>query len=170
LTQAESVTVSADVRKLAAAYAVGFVGVAVGLAMMFGGGRQLLIGCGAMALLAAGSLAVTVSRGRPRVVITPEGFATHALFGRGSAYRWADIDGSFVVIRVGLSEATAFCLTAEARARTGKKPLPRLSGNDEGIAGVFRLTPRRLATLLNEHKQRHARTLATQRTEAPERA
>ena len=96
-------------------------------------------------------VAMTVSQ-RPRLCITTEGFTYYKLFGK-LAHTWQDIDGPFAVIKIGWTEAVAFKLTADYKARVGKKPTTALSGYDDAIVGVFEISKEALAALLNEHQK-----------------
>ena len=87
------------------------------------------------------------------MVITPEGFVFEKLFGR-ETHRWEEIDGRFVVIKVGWNEAVAYKLTPEYKARTGKKPTSLFSGYDAVVGGsTLACSAGELAELLNEHKK-----------------
>jgi hypothetical protein len=92
---------------------------------------------------------------RPRVCITPEGFTFHTLIG-AVAHHWENIDGPFGVIKIGWTKAVAYKLTADYKTRIGKKPTSLLSGYDEAIVGVFKISPDELAGLLNAHAFRRS--------------
>jgi hypothetical protein len=129
----------------------GILGISAGL---FGVGSMTVVACAAVVGLSTALYAVAVIRRRPRVVINPEGFALEKVIGREER-RWEDIDGRFVVIKIGWSKAVAYHLTPEYKARVGKKPTSVFGGYDAAVTGAFRCSPEELAELLNEHKQRN---------------
>lgn len=63
---------------------------------------------------------VAAVRGQPRLIITPEEFVFEKPIGN-ETYHWSDIVGQFSVIKIGMSEAVAYKLTPECKARSGKK-------------------------------------------------
>jgi len=148
---------------------LGSLGVACGLFLFFGSGviPTLAVGCAAGGVFSAVCFVVTAVSQRPRVVITPQGFAFHGLIG-GLSHKWEDIDGPFAVIKIGLGTAgVAYKLTADCKARVGKKPTPRFlgyHGYDETIVGAFQLSAEELAELLNAVKRS---SLAYSRDEEP---
>jgi hypothetical protein len=90
--------------------------------LLFGFGLTIMAWGSLVCGLAAVFLfANAVLRQRPRVVITPDGFTFHGPFGNRS-YKWDDIEGRFAVIKIGLIKTVAYHLTAECKARLGKKP------------------------------------------------
>ena len=156
MTQPTTVTVPPDFPKqlatlVAANLALaGGIYVAVGWGMIQTGVCTLAVGLSTVCLVAG------AVRQRPRVVITPEGFVVLPAFA-GRTHPWEDIDGPFAVIQIGMSKAVAYKLTADYKARVGKKPPSRFSGHqgyDEVIIGNFRLSAEELASALNEHKRR----------------
>jgi hypothetical protein len=131
----------------------GILGIAVGLV---GIGNWTIWACVAAVGLTTGLHLVAAIRKRPRLLITCEGFVFEKLIG-SEAHRWDEIDGKFAVIKIGLSEAVAFNLTPEHKARIGKKPTSLFAGYDAAVVGsAMPCSASALADLLNEHKQRHA--------------
>jgi hypothetical protein len=123
---------------------------AIGLRSMYG-----FVAAGVVVGLAAVLLVLFLVRQAPRIVISPEGFVFHKLIGSLSR-RWEEVDGPFAVIKLGLSKAVAYNLTAECKARLGKKPTSRLSGYDEAVpVGALQLSAERLAELLNASRPQH---------------
>ncbi len=129
----------------------GIVGMSVGT---FGLGSITVWACAAVVGLSIVLYPVAAVRQRPRVVLTPDGFASDKLFGR-EAHRWEDVDGRFGVIEVGWNKVVAYKLTADYKARVGKKPTSLFSGYDAALGGALALSAAELAELLNEYKQRH---------------
>jgi hypothetical protein len=126
-------------------------------------GLLLILGLRTMqTLVVAGVVAVGLSvalfllaliRQRPQVVVSAEGFVFCRLFGSQSR-KWEEVDGQFAVIKIGLSKAVAYNLTAECKARTGRKPTSHWSGYDEAIlAQALQLWAEQLAELLNEYRR-----------------
>jgi hypothetical protein len=102
----------------------------------------------------------------PRLVIGPEGFVLHRLVGRRSR-KWEEIDGEFAVIKIGWFKNVAYKLTAECKARIGKKPTSPLSGYDEAVlVDPLPLSAKRLAELLNENKKRNLPAAGDRKTGA----
>jgi hypothetical protein len=130
----------------------GIIGIAIGLV---GVGNWTVIACVAVVVLSTGLYVIAALRQRPRVTLTPDGFVFEKLFG-SDAHRWEDIDGPFVVIKIGWNDAVAYRLTSECKARTGKKATSLFSGYDAAIVGgALPRSAAELAELLNEHKQRY---------------
>jgi hypothetical protein len=130
----------------------GIVGIAIGLV---GVGNWTLVACLIGVALTTMLCILAALRQRPRVVITREGFVFEKLIGR-EAHHWEEIDGRFVVIKIGWNEAVAYNLTPECKARTGKKPTSLFSGYDAAVVGgALPCSAGELAELLNEHKQRN---------------
>jgi hypothetical protein len=129
----------------------GILGISVGL---FGVGLMTVVVCAVVVGLSTALYIVAAIRRRPRVVLTPEGFALEKVIGR-EEHRWEDIDGRFAVIKIGWSRAVGYNLTPEYKARVGKKPTSIYGGYDAAVTGALRCSPKELAELLNEHKQRH---------------
>jgi hypothetical protein len=131
----------------------GVIDIAIGLV---GVGNWTVVACVIVIALSTFLYIIAAFRQRPRVVITPEGFVFEKLFGR-ETYRWEEIDGRFVVIKVGWSELVAYNLTPEYKGRTGKKPTSLFSGYDAAVgAPALACTARELGELLNEHKQQNS--------------
>ena len=128
----------------------GIIGIAVGLV---GVGNWTIVACAVVVALSTITYLVAALRQRPRLVITPEGFEFEKLFGR-EAHQWEEIDGPFVVIKIGWTEAVAYNLTAESKARTGKKSGSLIAGYDAAVGGALPCSAGELAELLNDHKQR----------------
>jgi len=107
-----------------------------------------LVGCsfGALALLA-------LTGRRPRVEIGPDGFVARVPFGSRSR-RWSDIEGGFVVIKVGVAEGMGCRLTRVFKESAGIKPTTLFAGNDEAISGGYEIPIGELAELPNHHKGR----------------
>ena len=95
-------------------------------------------------------LAAMIGR-RPCVEIGPEGFVVRRAFGSRSR-RWSDIEGTFMVIKVGLSKVVAYRLTRAFKDCAEIKPTTLFAGNDEAISGVFDRPIGELAELLNQYK------------------
>jgi len=152
MTHSTAVIVPLSVFRLLGRMVLGNLMVAGGLLLGFGP-KIMVWGCIAFAIASAVLIMVCAIRQRPRVVITSEGFAFHTPFGSRS-YKWDDLEGRFAVIKIGLSKVVAYHLTAECKARLGKKPTSRFSGYDDVLLGALRLSPEDLADLLNEHRER----------------
>ena len=123
---------------------------AAGVWPIVGVGTILFVVVGAAGVFSVLCLVVMVLSQRPRVVLTPEGFLHHKLFGC-LAHKWEDIDGRFAVIKIGWSKAVAYKLATDYKARVGKNPTSHLSGYDEAIGGQFAISKEELAELLNIH-------------------
>jgi hypothetical protein len=124
--------------------------IAIGLV---GVGNWTVVACVVAVALITILYILAALRRRPRVVVTREGFVFEKLIGR-EVHRWDDIDGRFVVIKIGLNQAVAYNLTPEYKVRTGKKPTSLFSGYDAAVGGGALPCPAgELAELLNEHKQ-----------------
>jgi hypothetical protein len=133
------------------AMVVGILGVAVSLV---GVGTWTAVACAVVVGLSTVLYVIAAARGRPRVVLTPEGFALEKVIGR-EAHRWEDIVGPFAVIKVGWSKGVGYHLTPEYKARVGKKPTSLFGGYDGALVGALRCSPEELADLLNEHLRRN---------------
>jgi hypothetical protein len=157
MTRPETVTVGPNLLRLLKVLLVsnllmvgGIIGMAIGLV---GVGNWTVVACVGVVALTTILYILAALRQRPRVVITPEGFVFEKLVGR-EVHQWEDIDGRFVVIKVGWNEAVAYHLTPQYKARTGKKPTSLFSGYDAAVVGGALPCPAgELAELLNEHKQ-----------------
>lgn len=154
MTQPSTVTVPPSFPKLLGRLVVANLCMAGGIFMVVGWGMIQTVVCALAVGLSAVHLVLAAVMRRPRVVITPEGFG---LIGDLS-YKWEDVDGPFAVIKIGWSKTVAYKLTADCKARVGKKPTSRWSGYragyDEVVMGAFTLSAEELAALLNEHKRR----------------
>src|SRR5438270_27933 len=104
----------------------GILGVSLGV---FGVGPVTAVVCAAAVALSVVLYLTAVARRRPRVVLTPEGFALEKVIGREER-RWEDVAGTFAVIKIGWSKAVAYNLTPEYKARVGKKPTSLFGGYD----------------------------------------
>jgi hypothetical protein len=144
---------------------VSSLAMAGGLVLIFGSGTLVLRACAALVTLAVVLFLLGTLRRRPRVVIHPEGFTVYRVIGLRS-HRWEDVEGRFAAVRVGVTKVVAFHLTAEYKARVGKKPTSLFAGYDDAISGAFRLPMERLADLLNEHKEKGRRSPAVSATGA----
>jgi hypothetical protein len=130
----------------------GIFGIAVGLV---GVGSWTVVACVVSVAVTTILYILAALRQRPRVVITPEGFVFEKLFGR-ETHRWEEIDGRFVVIKIGWNQAVGYNLTPEYKARTGRKASSLFSGYDTAIiGGALPCSAGKLVELLNEHKQRY---------------
>lgn len=109
-------------------------------------GAVVACGCGTLVSIAAFG-------GRPRVEIGPEGFVARSAFGSRTR-RWGDIEGEFVVIRLGLLRGVGYRLTSAFEESARTKPSTSFGGNDEAISGEYRVPAGELAAMLNEHKGR----------------
>jgi hypothetical protein len=126
-----------------------------GIIAIFGVRTATVGACTVVVALSTALYVIAALRQRPRVIITPQGFTFEKLLGR-EAHQWTDIEGRFVVIKVGLTKAVAYKLTAEYKSRTGKKTTTLFSGYDAAVVGgALPSSPQELADLLNEHVQRN---------------
>src|SRR5262245_21335853 len=87
----------------------GILGIAIGLV---GVGNWTVVACVVVVALTTILSLLAALRQRPRLVITREGFVFEKLIGR-EAHQWEEIDGRFVVIKIGWNEAVAYSLTPE---------------------------------------------------------
>jgi hypothetical protein len=129
----------------------GILGVSAGLS---GVGTGTAMACAAMVGVSTVLYLIAALRGRPRVLLTPEGFTVEKVLGR-EAHRWEDVAGPFGVVKVGWLKGVGYHLTPEYKARLGKKPMPAFGGYDGAIVGALSCSPEELADLLNEHLRRH---------------
>jgi hypothetical protein len=129
----------------------GIIAMSIGL---FGFGNWTIFACSGVVGLNTLFYVIAVIRGRPRVVITTDGFVFEKPIGHETR-EWSEIEGSFAVIRIAMHDAVAYKLTPECRARLAKKPDPRLSGYDGVLGGSLPCSAAQLAALLNEHKEHH---------------
>ncbi len=129
----------------------GILGVSVALT---GLGAVTAAVCAVVVGLSVLLYVIAAVRGRPRVVLTPEGFTLEKVIGR-EAHRWEDIAGPFGVLKVGWSKGVGYHLTPEYKARVGKKPTSVFGGYDGAVVGALSCSPEELADLLNEHLRRH---------------
>ncbi|REJ94351.1 MAG: PH domain-containing protein [Planctomycetota bacterium] len=128
----------------------GILGIAVGVV---GVGNWTAVACVVVVALWILLYLLAALRQRPRVVLTAEGLTFEKLFGRES-HQWDEIDGSFVVIKIGWNDAVAYKLTPESKARLGKKSSALYSGYDAAVVGsALPRSAGELAALLNEYKQ-----------------
>lgn len=143
---------------LAAAVVTGSVaGVLLGVFghdWLMSSGRVVVALVGAVVACFCGALvSIAAFGGRPRVEIGPEGFVTRTAFGSRTR-RWGDIEGEFVVIRLGPLRGVGYHLTPAFKESARTKPTTAFAGNDEAISGVYRVPVGELVALLNEHKRR----------------
>ena len=111
--------------------------------LLVGGGLgpATAVGCAIGVSFGIVAFVVVTVRQRPRVVITPHGFTIDKFIGSDS-HKWEDIDGQFVVTKMGgWTKVVGYRLTGEFNTRA--------------IVGRFLSSPEMLAALLNEHKQRN---------------
>jgi hypothetical protein len=127
--------------------------------LIFGPGSILDAGAAVISGLNILCFVVAAVRQRPRVVITPDGFVVHKLFGEES-HLWENIEGPFAVIKIGVAKAVGFKLSASYKARIGKKPTSSFSGYDAAIGGAFKLSAKELAELLNAHWRQDLHSIA----------
>ncbi len=164
MEQPSTVIVPSSPLRLLRAYVLGTLGMVVGIlgasAGLIGVGTWTAVVCAVVAGLSTVLYVMAAVRGRPRVVLTPEGFALEKVIGR-EAHRWEDIDGPFGVIKVGWSKGVGYHLTPDYKARVGKKPTSLFGGYDGAIVGALRCSPEELADLLNEHLRRSRGTPGT---------
>ncbi len=149
------VVVPPSLPRLLASLLVGVLGVLGGLFLVIGAGKVLDIAAAGVGGLAVLALVVAIVRRRPRVVVTARGFTVLQLFGEES-HEWQDVHGQFAVIQIGLGKAVGYNLTADCKARLGKKPTSLFSGYDAAISGAFALSAEKLARLLNTHRRTEA--------------
>jgi hypothetical protein len=141
----------------------GVAGVVLGLSLaLFGLNWLMSFGWVIVAVTAVlvvccdGALFLAASLGRtPRVEIGSEGFVLRHIFG-SRPRRWSDIEGDFVVIKVGLGQGVGYRLTLGFKESARIKPTKLFAGNDEAISGWFDMPIGELAELLNRHKGRAA--------------
>jgi hypothetical protein len=170
MTPPQTVTIGTSPLKLLSPLTLGGLGIAGGVALVLVGLSLAVLGvdwltsigwvivvvlavlvvCGCGALFLVSSI-----RGTPRVEIGPDGFFARALFGSRSR-RWSDVEGDFVVIKVGLGQGVGYRLTPEFKELAGIKPTTLFAGNDEAISGAFAMSSGELAELLNQYKGRAA--------------
>jgi hypothetical protein len=155
MTAPRPVVVPPSIPRLLALLLVGGGGVVGGLLLIFGPGPVWSIVAAAVGGLVILAFVVAVARQRPRVVITPEGFTVYKLFGEESR-NWDEVHRDFAVIKIGLTQAVGYNLTADYKARTGKRPTSLFSGYDAAISGAFALPAEKLAELLNAHARQRA--------------
>ncbi|MBC7820068.1 MAG: hypothetical protein IAG10_24560 [Planctomycetaceae bacterium] len=128
----------------------GIFGIAISL---LGVGNWTIVACVGVVTLSTLLYLVAAVRGRPRVIITSEGFVFEKPIGN-ETYLWSEIAGQFCVIKIGMSEAVAYKLTPDCKALSGKKPNSWLAGYDAALGGALPCSAAELAELLNEHKER----------------
>jgi hypothetical protein len=129
------------------------LGIAAGLFLACGLNWLTILLWAAAVVCSAVLFVISVVRGLPAVEVGPEGFtARHALGTR--SFRWGDIEGDFVTVRVGPSKMVAFRLTPAYKASGAKLGRPPCPGYDAAIAGHYRLPLEELAGLLNRHRQK----------------
>lgn len=121
MTKPAVVTVPPSYLRMLKMLAVGHLEMVGGIIAIFGLRSITVWACAGVVGLSTLLDILAAVRQRPRVVITPDGFAFGKLFGR-EAHKWEDIAGRFAVIKVGWSKAVAYNLTPEYKARVGKKP------------------------------------------------
>jgi hypothetical protein len=164
VTPANVVTVGPSPLKLFGMVALGGLMVAAGLSgvllALFGlnwllsSGWVVAAAAGGVVAGCGGALALAGAVGnRPRVEVGPEGFVLRTLFGSRSR-RWADVEGDFEVLKIGLSEWVGYRLTRAFKESARVKPTKLLAGNDEAIVGAYGVPIGELAELLNQHKHR----------------
>jgi hypothetical protein len=166
MTQSNAVTVNFNPLKLLGTLALGWLLITSGVAGVLLGLSSALLGlkwflsvgwviavvtgvlvascCGTMVLIA-------IIRRRPRVEIGPDGFVLCHLFGNRSR-SWSDIEGRFVVIKVGMSKGVGYRLTQVFKESAGIEPTTLFAGNDEAIGGALDMPIDELAELLNQRK------------------
>lgn len=150
----ELVTIPGSLRTFSGILLVSNLAIAVGLYRMLGPGTRWMFLCTLAVGVSVVFLAYAALQGKQRIEITAEGFTSYNLFGKAAqAHPWTDIEGHFAVIRVGWHEAVAYRLTAECKARLGKKPTSVLSGYDEAIPGLFQLSARQIALQFENHRR-----------------
>lgn len=157
---ANTVIVGPDLLKLLGAQVLGGVmvtgGVAGVLLGLFGLNWLLVAAIGALVVCCCGAMMLAAAIGhRPRVEIGPDGFVVRTVFGSRSR-RWSDVEGDFVVIKVGLGKTAAYRVSEACKRSAGIKRPKWLAGNDEGISGAYRVPIGQLAELLNQRKGRAA--------------
>jgi hypothetical protein len=167
MAQSNSVTVNLNPLKLLGTLALGCLlitggvaGVLLGLSLVLLGlnwflsaGWVIAVVTGVLVASCCGTLVLVAIIGRrPRVEIGPDGFVLRQLFGSRSR-SWSDIEGSFVVIKVGLSKGVGYRLTQVFKESAGIKPTTLFAGNDEAIGGALDIPIDELAELLNQRKR-----------------
>jgi hypothetical protein len=129
------------------------VGIAAGLLLACGLSWVTIALWAAAVACTALLFVISLVRGLPAVEVSVEGLTARHAFGTRS-FRWADVEGEFVTVRVGPSKMVAFRLTPAYKAsgaRLGRPPCP---GYDAGISGHYRLSLEELTELLNRHRQK----------------
>jgi hypothetical protein len=170
MTPPEVVTIGPSPLKLLSALALGGLGIAGGAALVVAGlslavlgvdwltstGWVIVVIMAALVVCCCGALfLVSIIRRAPRVEIGPAGFVAWTIFGSRSR-RWSDVEGDFVVIKVGLRQGVGYRLTPDFKELAGIKPTTLFAGNDEAISGAFAVSSGELAELLNQYKGRAA--------------
>ena len=157
---AEQVVIGPSTLKLIGTLGLGGLGMTVGSAMLVSGlfGRQFLLSTGwifvaFLGVSAACALAASLLLSRPRIEIGPVGFTVHALAG-GRSRSWSDIEGDFVVLKSGFSNAVGYRLTPACKESIKIKPTTLFQGNDEAISGAYAVSIQQLARVLNDYKAR----------------
>ena len=157
---AELVVIGPSPLKLIATLGLGGLGMTAGSAMLVSGlfGRQFLLSAGwifvaFVGVSAACALVVSLLRSRPRIEIGPVGFTVHALVG-GHSRSWSEIEGDFVVVKSGFSNAVGYRLTPACKESIKFKPTTLFQGNDEALSGAYAVPIQQLASILNEYKAR----------------
>jgi hypothetical protein len=167
MAQSNSVTVNLNSLKLLGTLALGCLlitggvaGVLLGLSLVLLGlnwflsaGWVISVVTGVLVASCCGTLVlVAIIVRRPRVEIGPDGFVLRQLVGSRSR-SWSDIEGSFVIIKVGLSKSVGYRLTQVFKESAGIKPTTLFAGNDEAIGGALDIPIDELAELLNQRKR-----------------
>lgn len=153
----EPITIKCDPVNLLLGNLLGAAGITLGVAGMmiglFGMHLNALIWIGSsVTALALGFSVLGILSGKPNITIDAEGFTFRTPIGPERKRRWADIDGPFTVIRVGMLQGVAYRLTPAFKQTTPIKPNSAFQGYDEMIGGSLRVSKEELAKLLNEHK------------------
>lgn len=158
MTQLEPIIISASFVRLLGTLIVssllmigGIICISIG---MFGFGNWAIFACVGVVCFNTLLYVVAAIRGRPRVVITTDGFVFEKPIGR-EAHQWSEIEGQFAVIKIAMHQVVAYKLTPECRASLAKKPNSRFSGYDGVLGGALPCSAAQLAALLNEHKAAH---------------
>jgi Bacterial PH domain len=164
MTASNVVTIDASPLKLLGTLAFAGLGITGGVTGVLLGlfGMNWLLSLGWVIVVVTAALVVgvcvalvlTASIGRrPRIEIGPDGFVARNLLGSRSR-RWSDIEGDFVVIKVGLGKGVAYRLTQRFKDSARIKPTTLFAGNDEAISGSYGVSSSELAEILNRHKGR----------------